>query len=43
MELGKILASSGADEATAKITGLAPDHPLFPAVSALVEEAKAAV
>ena len=43
VELGKILASTGADEATAKITGLAPDHPLFPAVSALVEEAKAAV
>ena len=43
VELGKILASTGADEATAKITGLAPDHPLFPAVSAMVEEAKAAV
>ncbi|MDN4643187.1 mannitol-1-phosphate 5-dehydrogenase [Arthrobacter sp. PsM3] len=43
VELGQILASSTAEEATAKITGLAPDHPLFPAVSALVEDAKTAV
>ncbi|HEX9088576.1 MAG TPA: mannitol-1-phosphate 5-dehydrogenase [Arthrobacter sp.] len=43
VELGQILASSTPDEATAKITGLAPDHPLFPAVSALVEDAKTAV
>ncbi|HSN36154.1 MAG TPA: mannitol-1-phosphate 5-dehydrogenase [Arthrobacter sp.] len=43
VELAQILASSTAEEAVAKITGLAPDHPLFPAVSALVEEAKAAV
>ncbi len=42
VELGQILASSGADEATAKITGLDPEHPLFQAVSALVAEAKAA-
>lgn len=43
VELRQILASSSADEATAKITGLAPDHPLFAAVSALVDEAKEAV
>ena len=42
VELGQILASSSAEEATAKITGLAPDHPLFPAVVAVVEDAKAA-
>ncbi|MDD1476257.1 MULTISPECIES: mannitol-1-phosphate 5-dehydrogenase [unclassified Arthrobacter] len=42
VELGQILASLGADEATAKITGLDPEHPLFQAVSALVAEAKAA-
>ncbi|WP_160668779.1 mannitol-1-phosphate 5-dehydrogenase [Pseudarthrobacter sp. ATCC 49987] len=42
VELGQILASSTAEEATAKITGLAPDHPLFPAVAALVEEARTA-
>ena len=40
VELRQILASSSAGEATAKITGLAPDHPLFAAVSALVDEAK---
>ncbi|MEC5190702.1 MULTISPECIES: mannitol-1-phosphate 5-dehydrogenase [unclassified Arthrobacter] len=42
VELGQILAASGAEEATAKITGLAPEHPLFPAVAALVDEAKTA-
>jgi mannitol-1-phosphate 5-dehydrogenase len=42
VELRQILASSSADEATAKITGLAPDHPLYAAVSALVDEAKEA-
>jgi mannitol-1-phosphate 5-dehydrogenase len=43
VELAKILAASAPDEATEKITGLAPNHPLFPAVAALVEEAKASV
>ena len=43
VDLAQILASATAEEATAKITGLAPEHPLFPAVSGLVEEAKAAV
>lgn len=38
VELGKILADSSAEEATAKITGLAPEHPLFPAVQRLVQE-----
>lgn len=42
VELGQILASSTAEEATAKITGLTPDHPLFPAVAALVDEARTA-
>lgn len=42
VELRQILASSTAAEATEKITGLAPEHPLFPAVAALVDEAKAA-
>ena len=40
-ELAQILASSSATEATERITGLAPDHPLFAAVSALVEERQA--
>ncbi|MGY2744626.1 mannitol-1-phosphate/altronate dehydrogenase [Arthrobacter sp. UYCu723] len=43
VELAKILAVSSPEEATEKITGLEPNHPLFPAVSALVEEAKANV
>jgi mannitol-1-phosphate 5-dehydrogenase len=43
VELAKILAASAPDEATEKITGLVPNHPLFPAVTALVEEAKASV
>jgi mannitol-1-phosphate 5-dehydrogenase len=43
VELAKILASSTPEEATARITGLEQNHPLFPAVSALVEEAKATV
>ncbi len=38
VELGKILADSSAEEATAKITGLEPEHPLFPAVQTLVQE-----
>ncbi len=38
VELGKILADSSAAEATAKITGLEPEHPLFPAVQTLVQE-----
>ena len=40
-ELAQILASSSADDATARITGLAPEHPLFAAVSTLVEERQA--
>ena len=43
VELGQILASSSPEEATAWITGLEPTHPLFPAVCALVTEAKAAL
>lgn len=37
-ELAGILASSSPADATARITGLEPDHPLFNAVSTLVEE-----
>ncbi len=37
-ELGKILAGSSAEEATEKITGLTPEHPLFAAVQGLVQE-----
>jgi mannitol-1-phosphate 5-dehydrogenase len=40
-ELAEILASSSPADATARITGLAPDHPLFAAVSMLVEERQA--
>ena len=40
-ELAGILASAGPAEATARITGLEPEHPLFNAVSALVEERQA--
>ncbi|MET3811992.1 mannitol-1-phosphate 5-dehydrogenase [Arthrobacter sp. UYEF3] len=43
VELAQILNSSTPEEATAKITGLDAEHPLFPAVCGLVEEAKAAV
>jgi mannitol-1-phosphate 5-dehydrogenase len=43
VELAKILSASTPDEATEKITGLDPGHPLFAAVSALIEEAKAVV
>jgi mannitol-1-phosphate 5-dehydrogenase len=42
-ELAGILASSGPEEATARITGLEPGHPLFNAVSTLVEERQAEV
>ncbi|HAG59983.1 MAG TPA: mannitol-1-phosphate 5-dehydrogenase, partial [Arthrobacter bacterium] len=41
IELAQILASSSPADATARITGLAPDHPLFAAVSTLVEERQA--
>lgn len=37
-ELAAILASSTAEEATTKVTGLAPEHPLFAAISTLVAE-----
>ena len=37
-ELAQILGSSSPAEATVRITGLAPDHPLFGAMSTLVEE-----
>ena len=43
VELAKILSASTPDEATETITGLAADHPLFAAVSSLIEEAKAVV
>ncbi|HEX7202943.1 MAG TPA: mannitol-1-phosphate 5-dehydrogenase, partial [Arthrobacter sp.] len=42
-ELAAILASAGAADATARITGLEPGHPLFNAVSTLVEERQAEV
>ena len=41
VELGQILSSSEPAAATERITGLAPDHPLFAAVCGLVEERKA--
>jgi mannitol-1-phosphate 5-dehydrogenase len=41
VELGQILASTEPAEATERITGLTPDHPLFAAVCGLVEERKA--
>lgn len=40
-ELAGILGSNSPADATAKITGLAPEHPLFSAVSTLVEERQA--
>ncbi|MFJ6313972.1 mannitol-1-phosphate 5-dehydrogenase [Pseudarthrobacter oxydans] len=40
-ELAGILASSSPADATARITGLEPDHPLFNAVATLVEERQA--
>jgi mannitol-1-phosphate 5-dehydrogenase len=40
-ELAQIVASSTAAEATEKVTGLTPEHPLFAAVEALLEEVKA--
>jgi mannitol-1-phosphate 5-dehydrogenase len=42
-ELAGILASETAVDATARITGLEPGHPLFNAVSTLVEERQAEV
>ncbi|HEY8752124.1 MAG TPA: mannitol-1-phosphate 5-dehydrogenase [Arthrobacter sp.] len=42
-ELAKILTSTSPADATIRITGLAPDHPLFSAVSTLVEERQAEV
>jgi mannitol-1-phosphate 5-dehydrogenase len=41
LELAEILATTTSEAATERITGLQPDHPLFPGVAALVEEAKA--
>jgi mannitol-1-phosphate 5-dehydrogenase len=41
VELAQILATSTPEEATQQVTGLTAEHPLFPAVTALVEEAKA--
>lgn len=41
VELGQILSASEPAEATERITGLTPDHPLFAAVCGLVEERKA--
>lgn len=40
-ELASILASSSPADATARITGLEPEHPLFNAVATLVEERQA--
>ncbi len=40
-ELAEILASASPADATARITGLEPAHPLFNAVSTLVEERQA--
>jgi mannitol-1-phosphate 5-dehydrogenase len=40
-ELAVILAASSPADATARITGLEPDHPLFNAVATLVEERQA--
>ncbi|SEQ54747.1 mannitol-1-phosphate 5-dehydrogenase [Arthrobacter sp. OV608] len=40
-ELADILAASSPADATAKITGLEPEHPLFNAVATLVEERQA--
>ncbi|MET1088566.1 MAG: mannitol-1-phosphate 5-dehydrogenase [Arthrobacter sp.] len=40
-ELAEILASSSPADATARITGLEPEHPLFNAVATLVEERQA--
>ncbi len=42
-ELAQILASASAADATARITGLEPGHPLFQAVATLVEERQAEV
>lgn len=41
LELAEIIATSTPEAATERITGLGPDHPLFPGVAVLVEEAKA--
>lgn len=41
LQLAEIIASSTPEAATERITGLGSDHPLFPGVAALVEEAKA--
>lgn len=38
VELGRLLSSLDAGEATERITGLNPDHPLFPDVRKLVED-----
>ena len=40
-DLAGILASSSPADATARITGLEPEHPLFNAVATLVEERQA--
>lgn len=39
-ELAEIVGANTPDDATARITGLAPEHPLFPAVSRLIGAAK---
>lgn len=43
VELGQLLASSEAGEATERITGLSQDHPLFPAIRKLVKERQASI
>lgn len=40
VELAEIIASNTAEDATAQITGLAPEHPLFSAVSDLIAAKK---
>lgn len=40
-ELAAILGANSASDATEKITGLAPEHPLFPAVRDLIDAVKA--
>ncbi|WP_427172899.1 mannitol-1-phosphate 5-dehydrogenase [Arthrobacter sp. 92] len=43
VELAQIVATSTPAEATERITGLTPEHPLFSGVSAIIEDAKAVV
>ncbi|WP_269939497.1 mannitol-1-phosphate 5-dehydrogenase [Arthrobacter sp. HY1533] len=40
VELAEIIAANTADDATARITGLAPEHPLFSKVSTVIDARK---